>query len=140
MDCNPCCDIGRLGSDSNHLSGVEDYSGPRIGTTAASETKSNTWKRRRVRTAHDKIARLTEGKIVSTSILQNLEKALSTPRKREDQMNIKLDEHAEPGQAGVKKARNAATPVSQIEDAWDFMKMGTEVGSNPEVEIPQPTG
>ena len=53
---------------------------------------------------------------------------------------MEVNEIAEPGQAGVGKERNAATPVSLIGDAWDFMNMGIEVKSNPEVELPQPPG
>ena len=55
-------------------------------------------------------------------------------------MNMKLNDHAEPGQADVGKDRIAATPVSQIWDEWNFMNVKIHVGSSPEVEIPQPQG
>ena len=53
-------------------------------------------------------------------------------------MKMELGEHAEPEQTGVGKDQNAATHVILIGDAWDFMNMGIEVGSNPEVEISRP--
>ena len=53
---------------------------------------------------------------------------------------MELNEHAEPGQTGAGKERNAAAPVSLIGDAWDFLNMGIEVRSTPEVELPQPPG
>ena len=55
-------------------------------------------------------------------------------------MNVELNEHAEPGQAGPGKERNAAVPVSLIGDAWDFMNIGIEVKSTPEVELPRLLG
>ena len=53
-------------------------------------------------------------------------------------MNMEWNEHVEPGKADVGKEQNAATPVSLIGGAWDFMNMGIEVRSNLEVEIPKP--
>lgn len=53
---------------------------------------------------------------------------------------MEVNEHSKPGQAGVGKERNAATPVSQNEEAWDFVNMGMEVDTSPEVELPLPPG
>ena len=90
-------------SDSSDLSGVEGRSGPRVGATEANEAKSNKWDRRRAGRVQDKIAKLAEGRAISAAILQNLNEALDNLRKGEDQMNMELNEHAEPGQAGAGK-------------------------------------
>ena len=110
--------MGRQVSDSNDLSGVEGRSGPRTGAAEANKVKSNRWDSRRARWVQDKIAKLAEGRAVSAAIIQNLNKALANLRKGEDQVNMELNEHAEPGQAGAGKERNAAAPVSLIGDAW----------------------
>jgi hypothetical protein len=55
-------------------------------------------------------------------------------------VNMELNEHVEPGQAGGGKEKHASTPVSQIGNALDFMNVVMQVGSNPEVEIPKPPG
>ena len=65
-----------------------------------------------------------EDKILSTCILQNLDKALAKLRRGKDQVNMEVNENAEPGQAVVGKERNAATPVSRIGEAWDSVNMG----------------
>ena len=83
--------MGRQVSDSNNLSGVEGRSGPRVGAAEANKVKSNKWDRRRARRVQDKIAKLAEGKVVSTAILQNLNKALTsqpTERRRPSEHGI----------------------------------------------------
>ena len=122
------------------MSGVEGQSGPRAGAAGANEGKRNKWHRRRARRVQDKIAKLAEGRAVSVAILQNLNKALANLRKGEDQVNMELTEHAEPGQSGSRKEQKAAAPVSLIGDTWNFVNMGIEVKSTPEVELPQPPG
>ena len=109
--------IGRQLSDSSDLSGMEGRSGPRIGATEANTVKSNKWDMRRERRVQDKIAKPEEGKAVCAAILQNLNKALATLRKGQDQVNMELNEHAEPGRAGAGKEQNAVGPVSPIADA-----------------------
>jgi hypothetical protein len=47
-------------------------------------------------------------------------------------MNMELDE--------MLQQDNTTTNVSQVGDAWDFMNIGMQVGSNPEVEMRQPPG
>ena len=86
------------------------------------------------------ILQLAEDKILSTCILQNLDKALAKLRRGKDQVNMEVNENAEPGQAGVGKERNAATPVSRIGEAWDFVNMGIEVETTTKVELPLPPG
>jgi hypothetical protein len=132
--------MGRQASESSDLSGAEGRSGPRAGTAEASEVKTNKWERRKSRKIQGKIAKLAEDKIFSTCILQNLDKALANLRRGKDQVNMEMNEIAEPGQAGVGKERNAATPVSRIGEAWDFVNMGIEVETTPEVELPLPPG
>ena len=95
IGCGPCCEKGRQAPDSSDLSDVEGQSGPCVGATEASEVKSNRWDRRRERRVQDKIENPAESK------LQNLNKALANLQKGEDQVNMEVTEHAEPGQAGA---------------------------------------
>ena len=53
-------------------------------------------------------------------------------------MNMELNKHAEPRQTSVGKKENASAPMSLIGDAWNFMNIGIEIESTPEVELPQP--
>ena len=128
--------MGRQASENSDLSGAEGRSGPGAGTAEASEAKANKWNRRKSRKIQGKIAKLAEDKILSTCILQNLDKALAKLRRGKDQVNMEVNENAEPGQASVGKERNAATPVSRIGEAWDFVNMGIEVETTPEVDLP----
>jgi hypothetical protein len=107
-----------------------------VGSSEAVETKSNTRERRRTRRVRDKIARLAESTIVSIVILQHFEKAPTNLQRGEDQVDMKLNDHTEPEQAGVGKEQNVTTPVSLIGDTQDFMNVGIELEGTSEVELP----
>jgi hypothetical protein len=73
--------------------------------------------RERAKGVHDTSTRLTEGKLVSTVILQNIEKVLANIKKGEYQVNMEF--------------------CASTGDIWGFMNTSIEIRSTPEVELSQ---
>ena len=94
--------------------------------------------RNKSRKTQAKIAKLLENQEISKAILQSLEEELPSVRNETDNVNMDLNEHAEPGQTCAGKEQHAAAHVSPIGEAWDFMNMGAEIEPNLEDELPQP--
>ena len=85
-----------------------------------------------------KISRLLENQEISKAIMLSLQEELSSVGRGNDQSNMDLSEHAEPGQVCAGKEQNAVARVSPTGDAWDHMNMGAEVEPNPKDKLPKP--
>ena len=59
-----------------HLNGSQGWSGSRVDTVNVDELKRNKWERSRETKAQDNISRLRESRVISTTILQNPERAI----------------------------------------------------------------